>query len=279
VIWLRRTVALVAIAAVAAAVYLIVGGSSSSSPADPGDAEVVDLEIDSAAVGQSEPVSIVIPPGADEGEPRPLLVFLHGRGNDEQSNLVAAMYNGLEEIGDEAPIIAFPDGGDSSYWHDRASGDWGRYVMDEVIPQALEESGADPDRVAIGGISMGGFGAIDLARLNPGAFCAVGGHSPALWATAGETAPGAFDDAEDFARHDVVTAALDDPGGLDGPEIWLDAGDEDPFLAGFGALSDNLAASGVEVEEHTWPGGHEGDYWNAHWADYLRFYGRALARC
>ena len=69
------------------------------------------------------------------------------------------------------------------------------------------------------------------------------------------------------------------PAGLDGPEVWLDTGESDPFVAGFGALADNLTASGVEVEEHIWPGGHDGDYWNEHWADYLRFYGRALARC
>jgi endo-alpha-1,4-polygalactosaminidase (GH114 family) len=30
---------------------------------------------------------------------------------------------------------------------------------------------------------------------------------------------------------------------------------------------------------HTWPGGHDGDYWDAHWRDYLRFYARALDRC
>lgn len=36
----------------------------------------------------------------------------------------------------------------------------------------------------------------DLAMLHPGRFCAVGGHSPALWFDGGETAPGAFDSAE-----------------------------------------------------------------------------------
>ena len=38
----------------------------------------------------------------------------------------------------------------------RRSGDWARYVLDEVIPAAVKRFGADPDRVAIGGISMGG---------------------------------------------------------------------------------------------------------------------------
>jgi enterochelin esterase-like enzyme len=28
-----------------------------------------------------------------------------------------------------------------------------------------------------------------------------------------------------------------------------------------------------------WPGAHEGDYWRAHYARYLRFYADALAAC
>jgi len=43
------------------------------------------------------------------------------------------------------------------------------------------------------------------------------------------------------------------------------------------ALHDAL---GGRVSAHTaWPGGHEGDYWNAHWPAYARFYARALASC
>ena len=245
---------------------------------DPRGAAVVKFEIDSGAVGRSEPVSLVIPPGAkDEG--RPLLVFLHGRSGDENSTLVDAMFAELDALGDRAPVVVAPDGGGSSYWHDRDSGEWGDYVFDEVIPQALERSGANPERIAIGGISMGGFGALDIARLHPGAFCAVGGHSPAIWASAGETAPGAFDDAADFADHDLVLAAGTDPAGLAGPRLWLDAGDQDPFLAGDDALEAALAASGVDFTEHRWPGAHDGDYWNSHWASYLDFYAGALERC
>jgi hypothetical protein len=48
-------------------------------------------------------------------------------------------------------------------------GAWGAYVLREAIPAALKRTGADPQRVAIG-ISMGGFGALDLARISPGRF-------------------------------------------------------------------------------------------------------------
>ena len=258
------------------AVWSVVVGDDVS--ADTRGAEVMRVSVDSAAIGANEPLSVVIPAGSDAGG-RPLLVFLHGRDGDENSELNDAMFAGLEQLGDRAPVVAFPDGGDSSYWHDRSSGDWGRYVTDEVIPKAIEVSGADPDRIAIGGISMGGFGAFDVARLNPGAFCAVGGHSPAIWATAGETAPGAFDDAEDFARNDLVTAAAADPGGLDGPKLWLDSGDGDPFVPGDDAFAAALEDSGISIERHESPGGHDSDYWDAHWGEYLRFYANALAAC
>ena len=154
---------------------------------------------------------------------------------------------------------------------------WGRYVTREVIPELVRRFGADPHRVAIGGISMGGFGAYDIARLNPGRFCAVGGHSPALWRTGGETAAGAFDDADDFARHDVVGEARANPAEYGKTRLWVDAGASDPFQPGVKALQ---GALGGRVSAHTtWPGGHEDDYWNAHWPSYARFYARALAAC
>jgi S-formylglutathione hydrolase FrmB len=239
-------------------------------------AQVAKLEIDSKAVGKRLETTVVIPAQRGAGR-RPLLVFLHGRSGDNNSELDDAFFSALASVGAEAPLVAFPDGGDHSYWHDRADGNWGRYVTREVIPELVRRFGADPHKVAIGGISMGGFGAYDIARLNPGRFCAVGGHSPALWRTGGETAAGAFDDADDFARHDVVGAARANPADYGKTRLWVDAGASDPFQPGVKALHDAL---GGRVSAHTtWPGGHEDDYWNEHWPQYARFYARALSAC
>jgi S-formylglutathione hydrolase FrmB len=94
---------------------------------------------------------------------------------------------------------------------------------------------------------MGGFGAYDLARLYPGRFCAVGGDSPALWVTGGgESAAGAFDDAEDFARHDVIGAA--------------EASNEDPFRSAATTFAHMLKEKGRPVQFHIWPGGHDQSY-------------------
>ncbi|HKP20910.1 MAG TPA: hypothetical protein VJT68_05305 [Thermoleophilaceae bacterium] len=56
-------------------------------------------------------------------------------------------------------------------------------------------------------------------------------------------------------------------------------GDADPFRPEIDAFTGALRAAGVEVSAHTWPGGHDGDYWDEHWPAYARFYARALAHC
>jgi hypothetical protein len=171
-----------------------------------------------------------------------LLVFLHGKGEDQNSNLDDAMFAALARLGSRAPDVVFPYGGADSYWHDRADGAWGSYVVREVIPEALRQLHADPSRIAIGGISMGGFGALDIARLNRGRFCAVGGHSAALWVSGGDSAPGAFDDAQDFARHDVIGAArAGDP--YPGAAVWIDVGTGDPFRVADTTLATTLRSA------------------------------------
>lgn len=280
VIWRRRAIAIGSLVAVGALAWILVRGGGAPGPVDRHGARVEHLTIQSQAVGEPLPVSVVIPKGTPQGTgQRPLLVFLHGRGQDENTFLDDEMFAALARLGDRAPIVSFPYGADHSYWHDRADGAWGKYVTGEVIPQVARRFHADLRHVAIGGVSMGGFGAYDLARLHPGRFCAVGGHSPALWESAEETAPGAFDDAEDFAGHDVIAAARAQPDPFTTQPIWLDAGEEDPFLAGDEAFASALRSAGAPLTERSWPGGHDEGYWNSHWGAYLSFYAGALRSC
>jgi len=275
-VWRRRLVAVAALLLVGVVAWRVV---KSVIEPDPRGASIEHLTIDSRAVGQSLPTTVIVPAG-DQSGVRPLLIFLHGRGGDQNSELSDEFYAALAALGNRAPIVAFPYGGEASYWHDRASGDWDRYVVDEVIPAVAERFNADSTRVAVGGFSMGGYGAFDIALHHPGRFCAVGGHGPALWQTGGETAAGAFDDAEDFARNDVIGTARNDPAAFTGHPIWLDAGAQDPFQPGDQAFAQALQAEGAHATvKLTRPGGHDGDYWNAHWDEYLRFYAKALADC
>jgi S-formylglutathione hydrolase FrmB len=276
----RRRWALAFIALLAlSAVYLALAATV-FAPVNTDSAQVTHLTVHSEAVGEDLGVEVVVPGEAPAPGGRALLVFLHGRGGSDQTFTGdGAFFAGLAKQGRRAPVVAFPDGGDHGYWHDRAEGDWGRYVMREVIPQVVRRFGVDPRRIAIGGISMGGFGAYDLALLHPHRFCAVGGHSPALWFEAGETAPGAFDGAADFARNDVVARVRSDPDAFGDMRVWNDYGSEDPFRAYDEGFVSTLERGDADFTTHSWPGAHNSAYWDRHWSRYLHFYANSLARC
>ena len=276
----RRVVALFAVAVVVGGAWQILrhwpGDVRTGSAAAHG-AKIVRYDVRSRFVDRTLAQVAAIPRGAGRGERRPLLVFLHGRGGaeGEESNANGAFFAALDRLGARAPAVVFPNGGESSYFHDRADGRWARYILDEVIPQAIRRLHADPKRVAIGGISMGGFGAYSLARLRPQRFCAVGGHSAAIWLRGGDTAAGAFDDAEDFARNDLVAIARSRGRAAWGDaRLWLDGGTKDPFREGGEALA---AALGITMRQ--WPGEHEGDYWRAHFGRLPALLRDALAAC
>jgi hypothetical protein len=105
----------------------------------------------------------------------------------------------------------------------------------------------------------------------------VGGHSAALWQEAGASAPGAFDDATDFARNDVFAAARE--GRFDHLPVWIDSGGNDPFHKSDAAFASLLRRRSDHVTYHGWPGAHTPSYSHAHMAAYLRYYAAALERC
>jgi len=192
---------------------------------------------------------------------RLLLVLLHGKGGSPSQFLSQPFFDTLAKLGARAPEVLLLDGGDDSYWHNRADGAWGSMVLREAIPAGISRTHAG--RVAIGGISMGGYGALLLGSRNRGRFCAVGAQSPALWLSAGQTAPGAFDDATDYARNDLFKLRPPLP-------LWIDLGSSDPFRTATLAY-----ARRAHVHAHLRPGGHDSALWDAFMPQFLRFFAGA----
>jgi predicted esterase len=229
--------------------------------------KVSNFAVQSRLLGRPLYEVLVTPAGGGKG--RPLLVFLHGYGAAPSDTLSPAFLSALRRLGDRAPVVLLPEG-DVGWWHDRKEGPWGSYVLGEAIPAALTRSGADPHRIAIGGISMGGFGALDLGRLAPKRFCAVGGHSPAVYALGSAEISFAFDDAADFTRNDLLRLARHRS--LYEAPVWIDVGDRDHLRPTATTLAHELQNDGADVSFHVWPGNHNGRYWDAHFAQYLQFY-------
>src|SRR3982751_5153807 len=138
----RRGMALIVLAVLATAAVYLALTATVFAPVDEHGAKVEHLTVQSTSVHRNLGVSVVVPDKAPAQGKRSLVVFLHGRGgSDGTFTGNEAVYEGLAKLGARAPVLAFPDGADHSYWHDRDSGDWGRYVMREVIPTVVKRYG------------------------------------------------------------------------------------------------------------------------------------------
>lgn len=151
---------------------------------------------------------VLLPPGHTSGAGLPACLVLHGKGDDHRAatkllHLDVALARVVQGGAPPMALVAV-DGGHDTYWHLRANGDDPqKMLLEELLPR-LGAAGMKTARFGLFGWSMGGYGALLLAEVagrSRVAFVAV--DSPALWLTGGDSVQGAFDDAEDFARHDV----------------------------------------------------------------------------
>jgi len=237
------------------------------------DARIESGSFVSAAMGgRSVGWSVAYPPAANAK--LPVAVVLHGRGDDHADvfgshawgrYLTAAVNNGLPPF-----ALAAVDGGDHGYWHQRADGeDPQRMLLTEFIPM-LGRRGLRTDRIGLAGWSMGGYGAILLAeRLSQSGCAALAVDSPALWTTAGSTAPGAFDDAADYARNDVFAGRSR----LARIPVRIAIGTSDPFYAATRTFVAGLSPRPVTDFS---PGGHDLASWRHSAPSQIAFLGRHL---
>jgi S-formylglutathione hydrolase FrmB len=227
-----------------------------------------------ARLGERCGWTIAYPPGRRRD--LPVAVVLHGRRNDHASAF-SASYLGLDRFlaaavadGVTPFALASVDGGET-YWHARDSGeDAGAMVVDEFVP-LLADQGLDVARLGFLGWSMGGYGALTLAaRLGPRRVAGVAAVSPALWRDYAETAPGAFDDAADFAE----ATAFGRQEALDGIRVRIDCGEGDPF---YQATRDYVAGFDTPPAGGFQRGDHDVGYWRRMAPHQLRFLAGAFS--
>ena len=218
--------------------------------------------------------SIAWPPGTRNGDPLPVCFALPGRGGGPPMGFADHAAR-LVERGASPPYAVVGVDGGISYWHDRASGeDRLSMLLRELVPLCARRFrlGGGGRRRAVIGWSMGGYGALLAAETEPGLFAAVVAVSPAVWTSYDAMMLGpqdAFDNAADFAEHDVIGHA----DRLAGVNLLIDCGLSDPF---YGYVTHLEAALPESPSGGYSPGGHDQDYWQRVAPAEAKFIGRAL---
>ncbi|PYP89250.1 MAG: hypothetical protein DMG65_13870 [Candidatus Angelobacter sp. Gp1-AA117] len=234
----------------------------------------------------------LLPPGYDSqpGKKYPVLYFLHGLGGNHMFLVQSGAWSILEDAEEDkriGEIVIITPEADNSFYINSKDGriKYEDFFIREFMPQMEKKFRIEASRAgrAIGGVSMGGYGALRFAFKYPQMFAAVAVHMPALLeqlprgsSNAGlssfmGTAFGTpLDEAYWKANTPFVYART---ANLRGLKIYFDCGDQDDFGfdAGTRALDKLLTARHVPHVSHIYPGGHNAQYVAAHIEESLKF--------
>lgn len=197
--------------------------------------------------------SIAYPPGHRPGDRLPLIVMLHGFGDDHTTALVGmtpAQAVALRWAGQPLTPMALVtvDGGDG-YWNPHPGDDPRAMLVSELIPMCQTRGlGVGAKGIGVMGISMGGYGALALAERHRELVSCVAAISPAVWTTfaqAHAASAGAFASPASFAASDVIAHAAS----LRGIAVRAASGVDDPFHPGVEELFAALPAGSVRVSQ------------------------------
>jgi len=244
-----------------------------------------------------------LPASYDQDKTRhfPVLYYLHGLGDNEQSLLNLGGWDVISELRQQGKIGDFivlaPSAGGTFYINSQSGKiRYDDFFIKEFVPQMEKKYRAESTRATRGitGVSMGGYGALRFAFKYPAEFAAVSAQMPAIIAelpkdlnTGGAGSPGSlmgdvfgspFDRAY-FDRNNVFYFARTDPAAsLKRMKIYFDVGSNDDygFEQGAQQLHQLLDSRGVPNEFHIYAGRHDAQFVIRHFGDVMQFQWKAI---
>ena len=254
---------------------------------------------------------VVLPPGygtpAKPTTPArhyPILYFLHGLGDNEQTLFKTGGLNIIDDFQEEHKIGDFlmvtPEAR-ASFYVNSPDGKvrYSDFFIQEFIPYIEGKYRVERSRNsrAISGISMGGYGALRFAFAYPRTFSAVSAQSPALMTESPQELKAALKagtpkgkllgsvfgnpiNQKHWEANDPIALAKKNPASLKTMAIYFNCGDHDQygFEAGTNQLDKELKAEGVAHEYHLYPGDHSIGYFLSHFSEVLQFHTAAFTK-
>jgi putative tributyrin esterase len=243
------------------------------------------MQFYSPALQKACSMNVILPDQHASAGPFPVMYLLHGLSDD---HTIWTRRTSIERYVQDLPlIVVMPDGGRSFYCDAVAGPAYETHIVKDVIGfvDRFFNTVADRKGRAIGGLSMGGYGALKLALQHPDLFCSAVSHSGAPGIT--RRSP------EEIREHmKVEYPQIFGPSPAEGkdclfglaeradrsrlPAIRIDCGLDDGLLASNRAFRDHLNKLGIPHEYEEFPGAHSWDYWDAHVQEAIAFHCRAL---
>jgi putative tributyrin esterase len=258
--------------------------------------DVETIQFKSELIGQVLPYNALLPVGYAESNKRyPVLYLLHGlfgRYDDWVTRTNLAEYAAHYDV-----IIITPEGHDSWYTDSAgvATDKYESYFIREIISDVDARFRTIKDRRArgVGGLSMGGYGALKYGLKHPEQFAFAASLSGALDpALRTDDNPGfAWDILRPsinavFGPRNSQTRTANDlhqiARGLSAsqiaslPYLYFDCGLEDGFLATNRELADILLSKKIPHQYRQLPGGHSWAYWDQQVREVLRLYAQLV---
>ena len=253
-----------------------------------------------------EPVRycVLLPPGYDPHSARryPVLYFLHGLGNNEQTLFNSGGWSVIEDLRQQHKIVDFltvAPAGKQSFYINSADGRvrYNDFFVGEFMPYIEANYPIRRERKARGitGVSMGGYGALRFAFTYSKLFSAVSAESAALITDSpaelntamrartplGRLLSVVFGNPINLAhwrQNDPLALAKKNAAGVRRVAIYFNCGRNDDygFQKGAEALHRQLQAEGITHEFHLYPGDHSLDYFQEHIGETIEFHSRAF---
>jgi len=259
--------------------------------------------IQSAILARPVRYCAFLPASFDQDKARryPVLYYLHGLGDNEQSLLNLGGWDVISDLRRQGKIGDFivlaPSAGRSFYLNsENGKLRYEDFFIKEFMPQMEKKYRGESTRATRGitGVSMGGYGALRFAFKYPGEFAAVSAQMPALIAelprdlnTGGAGSLGSvmgdafgspFDRAY-FDRNNVFYFARTAPAAsLKRLKIYFDVGNNDDygFEQSAQQLHQLLDSRGIPNEFHIYPGRHDAQFVIRHFGEVMQFQWKAI---
>jgi S-formylglutathione hydrolase FrmB len=244
-----------------------------------------ELKYFSPALGKATAADVILPEGNHQG-PFATMYLLHGLSDD---HTIWQRRTSIERYVQDLPlIVVMPDGGRGFYCDAREGMAWETALVRDLVGYVDRVFNTKParDSRCIGGLSMGGYGAVKLALKHPSLFCSAVSHSGAVaWAHRDFGADPEDSWAAEWARvvgltpaggpDDIFALAESIDPGLR-PALRIDCGTEDFLLDNNKDLHAHLQRIGYPHEYAEFPGGHAWAYWDKHVQEAIAFHARNL---